>query len=143
MQGTSISEIRKRNEQISKLTNNINNSIDSDNEMIIDENISVGDTEISEVHNRVMRRPNIQPVNYYDDEEEYFEGDYDVPKIVKEGLVLVFIYLLLSTDFAMDMADRYLPLFTIDDDSNISIISKLVYGILLAVLFFIARHFAL
>ena len=66
-----------------------------------------------------------------------------IPDILIEALLLLIIYIILSQSFSIKFFSKFIPQLTAKPDSGVPFIGVLIYGIILAAVFFISRKFIL
>jgi hypothetical protein len=81
------------------------------------------------------------------DEEDIVENkekkseEFDLLTYVKEGVVFLLIYILLSCGTVKKILGKYLPFINPDPNGTISLFGITFYGLLLVVIFFVARNY--
>jgi len=74
-----------------------------------------------------------QPVSWYN----------TLPMYVKEGLLLLIIYVFLSLTPVRETFSRYIKYLNPDETGRVSILGILIYGLLLVVLYLLLHHYLL
>lgn len=82
----------------------------------------------------------------YDSDEDnteqinkYVEKNTYIPNIIKEPLLIIVLYVVLSQSFVQKALGNYIPHMGINESGNVSLIGKLIYGTILALLFMFFR----
>lgn len=126
------------NSNIPKLVSDINKSLE---EYTIDSPHSVQeDIDILEMRNE-MDEVNEFDENKADDEEEgWFQT---IPYWLKEILLFLVIYFIFSMGAVKNTIGTYIKYINPDSNGNVSFVGVIIYGVLLACTFILARHFIL
>ncbi len=79
---------------------------------------------------------------YDDDEENKYLVDY-VPKIVREPLLILVLFVILSQPTVKDIIGKYVKQIVPDAQGKVSMTGVVIYGTILAVLFFVIKKYFL
>lgn len=113
---------------IKKLVNDLNTSLGSK-----------GNTTDNNDSETVVDDSSESEVEHFDDSESsnIFSSAFD---FIKEALLLVIIYVILSQSFIKRAIGTYIPQILPSDDQPVSIVGQLIYGGILALVFVISKR---
>ena len=148
--GSSVLSLKGKNRQIEKLVNDINDSLDvhdqpgtdvsNDDEIISAHNDNasdkehMSDSEAEEDKPIKKKTKNSEKVSLL---TKYF------PNFMKEPLLIVVVYVVLSQPMIRDAIGKYVPQIGCHEDGSPSLPGVLLYGIILAMLFMILKKILL
>lgn len=161
--GTPISSLKKNiiDPGISRLINNVNDSIIEHDDKYQKENDQNDDYEedrinkkkTNKMRNMKKKKPREEP-RLQDDYVEEFEEESptkqtskgiigSLPPFIKEIIILTILYYILSMGIVKKSIGDYITYINPDQDGNVSFIGIIIYGLLLATIFIVVRSLAL
>jgi len=83
----------------------------------------------------------VDKINVDDNSEKEPKQPYKskVPKLLKEPLILLLIYIILSLHFVREFFGKYIKYINPNDEGNVSFLGIVIYGIILVLLFIVSR----
>lgn len=117
-------------------------------------NTELNQTDISDIEDLVrnindnMPEDSLDFTNQTDDKniqekEETSSGILNIPKWLREPLLILVIYLILSQTIVKDTIGKYIKQINPGTDGSVSFVGVLIYGIILAVLYVIIKKYLL
>ncbi len=133
--GSSIEQLKKHNTRIEQYKNESKKITDTDvdrddiKNLVKDINRSLEDFDGSKSESDESETDDIENI-----EENKPVNSY-IPEFVKEGLLIIIIYVLLSQEFVRNNIGKFITYINPDDTGKIYIIGYISYGTILAILF--------
>jgi hypothetical protein len=139
-------QMQNRNQSISNLVTDINNSLDDEPKSEIRR-----DNRQKRIRHEKIKQKEQEKIEQTDDEEDDDDTDeiisgsgdslYRMPNTLKELTLFVFLYYIMSTGFVKKILGGYIKYINPTHDGDVSFIGIIIYGTLLGSLFLLSKQF--